>query len=252
MIRVLLPVPILAALLVASPLHGQASKYQFKVDERYSLSWWQVSPHLNHLWANTCPGEPSWQPGDERSSGWSYDGKKAPKSYHANTIDTIHVPLYPRPVATPICPSAVSGTITASDSNSWSGVSGRLDIKADAFVTGLDMRDRYATRAVLQASSYPTIGFRIDSLVNVVPGDTVRATAVGVFELRGARVPKRVPVMAWREAGGLRVTGQFRIYAIDLVEIYKMSRVVLGLGVGTGIWRYVHLGFDVVLRSDGS
>src|SRR5882757_8516136 len=44
---------------------------RWTVDPKASLAWWQVSPHLNHLWATTCPGEPSWRPGEGRSSGWN-------------------------------------------------------------------------------------------------------------------------------------------------------------------------------------
>jgi len=229
--------------------HAQQAK-RYKVDEATSLAWWQISPHLNHLWATTCPQEPNWQPGDERGSGWAFDPKKAPKTGHSNTIDTIHVPIYPRPVgqAQPICPSAVRGEIAATDLDNAKGVKGLISIRADAFVTGLPMRDEYARKAVLQAQSYPDIRFHLDSLTNVHRGDTLTANAVGSFELRGVSNPLTVPLKAWKEAGGLRVVGKWTIPPSDLVEKYHVSLLSLGLGVGTGIWHYLHLGFDVVLR----
>ena len=241
------------ALLVASRAHAQTAQ-RFAVDERSSLAWWQVSPHLNHLWATTCPQDPNWQPGDERSSGWAFDPKKAPKTGHSNTIDTVHVPLYPRPAgqAQAICPAAVRGEIVAVDTNSWRGVKGLISIRADAFITGLSMRDEYARKAVLQSQSYPDIRFHLDSLVNIQGNDTVTASAIGRFELRGVSQPQVVPIKAWREGNGLRVTGKFTIRPAELVEKYRVSQLALGLGVGTGVWHYLHLGFDVVLQKGGA
>ena len=87
------------ALAVLTPAAVRAQSVKYKLDERASLAWWQMSPHLSHLWATTCPQETSWQPGDERSAGWIVDESRMPKTGHSNTIDTVHVPLYPRPVA---------------------------------------------------------------------------------------------------------------------------------------------------------
>src|SRR5256885_14699357 len=96
--------------------HAQ-SQVVFTVDHKASLAWWQISPHLNHLWATTCPQEPNWQPGDERSAGWAFNPAKVPSTGHSNVVDTIHVPLYPRPLGQvqPICSPAVRGEIAAAD-----------------------------------------------------------------------------------------------------------------------------------------
>lgn len=238
----------------ATPAEAQASKYRFSIDERASLAWWQISPHLNHLWATTCPQDPNWQPGDERSSGWAFDIRRVPSKGHANIVDTVHVPLYPRPVGKiqSYCTPAVRGEIVASDTITWQGVRGLISIRADAFVTGLTARDEYAKKAVLQSPMYPDIRFHLDSLTDVQPGDTLRAKAMGALELHGVIEQTIVPLKAWREAGGLRVTGKFDMPPTALVEKYKVSRLVLGLGVGTAIWKYLHLGFDVILRSPAS
>jgi hypothetical protein len=230
------------------PATASAQAFRFKVSERSSLAWWQMSPHLNHLWATTCPGEPSWQPGEERSSGWTVDSKRMPKTGHSNVVDTINVPVYPRPVASETCAAAVRGEITATDTVNWTGTKGLILVRGDQLITGLDMRDNYARKAVLQTSAFPDIKFQIDSLVNVRrSNDTLYATAIGSLELRAVRAPKKVQVVAWQEPLGLRVTAKFLFPSAELVEVFKMSRMSLGLGVGTGIWRYVHLGIDAIL-----
>ncbi|MBI4421656.1 MAG: YceI family protein, partial [Gemmatimonadetes bacterium] len=215
----------LLAVATATPASAQEARYRLAIDERSSLAWWQVSPHLNHLWATTCPTEPSWQPGDDRSAGWAFDITRAPAQGHAAVVDTVHIPLYPRPagMAQPICAPAVRGEIVAADTAAWRGVHGVVSIRADAFITGLTMRDNFAKKAILQSDRYPDIRFRVDSLIDVQRGDTLTAKAVGRFEFRGVSTPTVVPVKAWREAGGLRVIGKFTLLPVELVEKYKVS-----------------------------
>jgi hypothetical protein len=110
------------------------------------------------------------------------------------------------------------------------------------------MRDDFAKNSVLQTHKYQEITFRIDSLVAVQPGDTLRAIAVGVFGLHGVQEPMRIPVKAWREAGGLRVTGRADLQARDMETKYNISKWALGLGVGSAIWQMLHVGIDVVLK----
>ena len=238
------------ALAVLAPAAVRAQEVKFKIDERSSLAWWQMSPHLLHLWATTCPGEPSWQPGAERSSGWIVDEKRYPKTGHSNTIDTVHVPLFPRPVAQSVCTPAVHGEFSVRDTVRWTGVKGIVAVRVEHLITGLEMRDNYARKAVLQTSSYPEVKFQIDSMVNQrKSGDTLIADVIGIFEMRGVRVPKSVRIHAWHEPLGLRVTAKFKFPGTELPEVYKMSRLSLGLGVGTGLWKIVHLGVDAVLTT---
>ena len=101
---------------------ADAQQSRWIVDSKWSLAWWQVDPHLNHLWATTCPAEPSWQPGEGRSSGWSVrSGPDIKTNTFANVSDTIHVPLYPRRTARPLCKEAVQGHLVVSDSVEGSG-----------------------------------------------------------------------------------------------------------------------------------
>ncbi|MGH9836985.1 MAG: hypothetical protein ACRD9Y_28495, partial [Blastocatellia bacterium] len=104
----------------------------------------------------------------------------------------------------------------------------------------------------LHTTRYPELRFTIDSLVDVQPGDTLRATAVGVFEAHGVRHPARAPVVAWRDPAGFRVRAQFSVPATALIEEFKMSRWALGMGVVSRRWNTVYMGVDVILRPTAS
>src|SRR5437870_6293491 len=104
----------LAAALVGLLAAAGAAPAQTRwtVDPKTSLAWWQVSPHLNHLWATTCPAEPSWRPGEGRSTGWSINPLlKMPATGYANVEDTVHVPLFPRHWVNSVCVEAVGGEV---------------------------------------------------------------------------------------------------------------------------------------------
>lgn len=227
-----------------------AAQNRWRVDPRASLAWWQVNPHLNHLWATTCPEDPAWRPGEGRSSGWVIgEGLKPPKHGYAAVSDTTIVPLYPRKEVSPLCTEAVEGEITVADTARWLGVSGQVTVSGDALITGEERRDAYTRQAILQTERYPQIRFIIDSVVNVThEADTVRGTAVGKFNLHGVTRPMTAGVRAWPTAGGLRVLAKFHVPAMDLTQVYGLSRFALGLGVTTRIWHHLFMGVDVVLR----
>jgi len=226
------------------------AQVRWSVDPKASLAWWQVNPHLNHLWATTCPAETSWRPGEGRSAGWIIGEQlRAPKQGYAAVSDTTIVPLWPRPEALPVCTDAVKGDVLVADTVTWQGVRGQVSVRADALITGENRRDAFTRQAILQTSRYPEIRFTIDSVVNVThQADTLRGTAVGVLSLHGVAKPMTAAVRAWPEAGGLRVLGKFRVLASQLVPEYGFSSFALGLGVGTKIWHHLYMGIDVVLR----
>ena len=90
---------VLGLLGIATAAFAQTSAEpsRWTVDSKTSLAWWQMSPNLNHLWATTCPGDPSWRPGEDRSPGWNFDPNlRLPKTGYSNVDDTINVPLFPR------------------------------------------------------------------------------------------------------------------------------------------------------------
>lgn len=228
---------------------GALAQTRWTVDPRASLAWWQVSPHLNHLWATTCPEEPTWRPGEGRSSGWVLGGLRPPKQGYANVGDTSKVPLYPRPRALPVCSEAVEGQVTAADTVTWRGVTGEVIVLAEGLISGHEARDVFTSKSILQTDRYPDIRFAIDSLVNVTrAGDTLRATAVGIFRVRELPTRMNAVVQAWPEAGGLRVTARLHAPAEWLTKEFGLSRFALGLGVTTAIWQDFFMGVDVVLR----
>src|SRR5438132_6545877 len=101
---------LLGLLVVASAASAQT---RWVVDSKASLAWWQINPHLHHLWATTCPGEPSWRPGEGRSSGWAINpALPLAETGYGLTDDTIHVPKYPRHrIHQGVCAEAVRGDV---------------------------------------------------------------------------------------------------------------------------------------------
>lgn len=249
--RAALTVTALAAAVTLIPTaaaHAQSA--QLRVDSKSSLAWWQMNPHMGHLWATSCPQDPGWVAG----SGSTYKasdveaGKKPPSvAYYIEK----KIPLYPRgPVADVCSPSAVHGMIQAENLATLKGVRGVISVRANELTVGVDLRNKFVA-TVLETDRYPEMRFRIDSLTKVQLGDTIQANAVGSLYIHGVDKPMTVPVKAWREADGLRVLSTFQVDAHDLVETFKLSRWKLGLGVGTNLWKYLHMGVDVVLREPG-
>jgi hypothetical protein len=236
----------LVGLLVA--VAAVPAQMRWTVDPKTSLAWWQMSPHLNHLWGTTCPAEPSWVPGEGRSAGWA--GATVPtKTREAAIEDTVNVPLHPRRTARPICTEAVRGEVVVLDTVHWRGVRGAVAVQGDALITGLDLRDALMHRT-LETTRFPAIQFTLDSLVDVSrQADTLRGTAVGVVSLHGHEKPVRAAFQTWPVAGGRRVLAKFRVPAASLVTEFGLSRMALDLGVGTDIWKNFFMGVDLVVRA---
>jgi hypothetical protein len=222
-----------------------------------SLAWWQVDPHMNQLWATTCPAEPSWQPGEGRSSGWGVVTTPDPDiDKWSGVSDTIHVPVYPRRTAWPVCAEAVQGQFVVSDTATGRGVHGQVTIRPDALVTGETRRDAWARDAVLQTAQYPEIRFTVDSFVDVSRQvDTLRGTAVGVLSLHGQEKPTTAAVKAYWDAdgAGFRVLAKIRMPARSLVDEFWPGCLVrrgcvFGLGVAMNIWKTMFFGADLLLR----
>jgi polyisoprenoid-binding protein YceI len=239
-------VGLLAALTV--PGHAQT---RWTVDKRVSLVWWQVSPHLNHLWATTCPNEPSWRPGDNRSPGWTIrPDLKLPKGGDNNDDDTLHVPLWPRDRVNPVCTEAVQGLIVLPDTVTWRGATGEIKVLADALVTGEGMRD-ILMHASLETHSFPEIRFKLDSLVNMTrTGNEVVGTAVGTLTVRNQLKPVVASVRAFPIAGGMRVFVKWWIDAHELSSNWTPRLKHLGLGAKTNLWHYFFMGADLVFRTE--
>lgn len=240
---------LMAASLASSPSAWSqtAEVVRYSADSRASLAWWQMNPHFGHLWATTCPGDPSWQPGEGRSPQYYIDYLRRPEIKESGIRDP-RIPLYPRKRIRYVCKPAVAGVVELRDtSDLGSLVSAQVSVLADSLVTGLDMRDIYARRRVLETRQYPALRFEVDSLISIVRADTLTATAVGTFEAHGVRVPMKSPIKVWREGGGIRVQSHFSIPAADLVDVYGMSPFALGMGVRMKQWKELHMGVDMLL-----
>jgi YceI-like protein len=235
---------------ITSTLAAQtASRGKWSIKPRESLAWWQVEPNYGHLWATTCPGDPSWSAGESRSSGYNYRDEQVAVTAQLNS----RIPLFPRGKVTPVCGDAVHGDISIADTVGWKGVSGTIVINSHDLTTGADFRDSYAHKAVLKTNAYPTIEFTIDSLTDVrVEGDTIRATALGQLLLIGKLHPKGARLVAWKVDGGLRVRGQIQVPAKDMTGSLGLSKFALNMGVVLGRWDTLYMGIDVVLKSPGT
>lgn len=242
---------VILGLCAAAPATAQVTS-RMTVEPKTSLAWWQMDPHYEHLWSTTCPADPSWQPGEGRDPGLYTDYGTRPVTVAAGLSDA-RVPLFPRYRVRPICRQAVRGEITVADVATLSGVRGTISILGDSLFTGLEMRDTYERRAVLETARYPEITFRIDSLVDVQRGDTIKATAIGALTVHGGTIAVRAPVRAWQDpTAGLRVRAQISVPARTLTDDFHMSKVALSMGVVMKRWKTAHMGIDVILKPAGS
>lgn len=222
------------------------SRGKWAIMPRESLAWWQVEPNYGHLWATTCPGDPSWSAGESRSSGYNYTDEHIAVTAKLNS----RIPLFPRGKVTPVCGDAVHGDIAISDTVRWRGVSGTISIDAHDLTTGADFRDAYAQKAVLKSNAFPTIDFTIDSLTELrVDADTIRATALGTLTIVGKQHTKSARLVAWRVPQGLRVRGQIQVPAKDMTGVMGLSKWALNMGVVLGRWDTLYMGIDIILKS---
>ena len=244
---------IVALLLFAGVGAGNlpAQSRHMTIDTKTSLAWWQIDPHYEHLWSTTCPADPSWQPGEGRDPGQYTDYASRPKTVAAGRGET-RIPLFPRYRVRPVCRQAVSGELTIDDTVHLRGVRGKVALLPDSLETGLTMRDSYERHAVFETSRYPLVTFAIDSLVDVQPGDTIRATAVGELTVHGVTAPVRAPVTATHDAAGFRVRTQFFMPASALIDVFQMSKWALMMGVTLKRWKTIHMGVDLILKPTGS
>ena len=252
--RALLCTAAVLGLLAIAAVPAQA-QLRLVADKKSSLAWWQINPHMNHLWATSCPGEPSWRPGEGRSSGWVIGKMFSPAKHgDAGIKDTTIIPLYPRRRVRPVCAEAVTAAVTVNDTTKWAGVTGDVSVLAASMITGEDNRDEYAREKILQVIQYPEVAYHIDSVTEVrVSHDTVRAYGYGTLTLKGVKQPNVVSNLRfWPEEGGMRVMGKLRFDAIDLINVYGISSFALGLGVGVRVWEHVYLGVDLLMRREAN
>jgi len=243
----------LAASLVGllAPVSAAPAQTRWSIDTKASLAWWQVSPHLNHLWATTCPQEPTWRPGESRSSGWNVDPNLRSPIGTGHVPDTVHVPFYPRFRVRSVCTEAVQGEVILPDTVKWRGAHGEVTVRSDALITGVQMRDA-TMHQILEASRYPEIRFTLDSLVGMTRHlDTLRGSAVGTLTVRGVSKPTTAVMKVYPVGGALRVLVKWHIPAPELHELTPAINL-FGLGVNTKIWKDFFMGADLVFRPEAT
>jgi len=221
------------------------------VDPRVSLVWWQMSPHLNHLWATTCPEDRSWRPGENRSPGWRISPRlRLPQSGFANTDDTINVPLYPRDEVYSVCSQAVQGEILLPDTVTWRGAHGEVTAIAEALISGEAMRD-ILMHQVMETNRFPQIHFTLDSVCGLTKeANTLVGSALGTLTVRGVVEPITAAVKVFPDAGGMRVLAKWRITADTLTRKLIPKLRVYGLGGNTNLWHDFFMGADLVFRAE--
>jgi len=247
------PVHLIVAVVLAGIVAtvGAQAQVVWTVDQKSSLGWWQVNPHYNQLWATTCPGDPSWQPGEGRSPGWNTNPTlNSPRSGQGGESDTIHVPFYPRRKVRSECPEAVQGQVVLPDTLTWRGAHGEIAVKSDGLISGENMRDHLAKK-LIRSTHYPWIRFRIDSLVDMTrQADSLVGKAMGVLMVNGGEKPLTAVIRAKpSDIGGTRVWAKLHMPASVLFEEFQISKYVL-MGAGTGIWRELFMGVDLVMRPE--
>ena len=241
---------LVASILWLQPVSAQTST-TYTVDQDRSLAWWQIDPHYGHLWASTCPDDPSWQPGEGHSPGYYINYATRPKIKTTKVAEK-KIPLFPRRTVRPNCRHAVSGSVTTTDASALANVKGMIVMLSDSLETGADHRNAFSRKYVFNGAAYPAVKFTIDSISGVTAaGDTTSAVAIGIFELRGVRHPTRVQITSVKTPQGLRVRGMFAMPAAELEHTYGVSKVAMGGGVGLSLWDTLFMGFDLIMVPSG-
>lgn len=236
-----------AVLAVVIPVkQAAAQQTNYVLDHFRSSVWWQLDPHFGHLWATTCPNDPSWQPGEGHSSGYVVTKKGNQKIKMTNESAGVF-PLFPRDTVRANCRGAVSGTFASTDAKRYAGMKGTVMVAIDSITNGSDSRDLFARKYIYSAAKYPFMQFTVDSLSDVrMSNDTVTAVAVGTFQFRGVAKPTRVQVQGVKDPSGLRVRGLWAMPAKELTGTYGVSKTALSMGVGAKLWDTVFMGFDLI------
>ena len=238
---------VIMLVLSTSRAASQVSDVRFTIDRDASLSWYQVNPHTSLLWGTTCPSDPFWRAGDSRGEPGGTRGLALPKTGSAMVAEKV-IPLWQRPRASAVCRRAVRGEFTAADTVNWRGVKGTIWIKPDSLYSGLWARDRTANRDIFGIYNWPEIKFVVDSLADLVPGDTVRGNAYGSFFFRNVETPTVAALSMWRDPLGLRVMTRVSMVPTDLVEVYGVSIHGIRLGLSSGNWQLIWFGVDAILN----
>jgi YceI-like domain len=232
------PRVLLFALCLTIPVSGVAQTTQrtWKVDTSRSRAWYLIQPHYGHLYASTC----------------RYDYELGSQNLKGSSPNGLHSGPDPRKGLSPAgtgqsCANAIVGEISAENPNTWTKARASIVVSLDSLVGPSASRDHHLKTQILHTEKQPVAKFVFDSLVKMVPGDTVTAVVAGTMELNG--VPKSVlaPAKIWFEPdGSLRVNAEVGLHPRALVNDYKFERRWIGLG--WFMWTTLTFGVDLLLR----
>ena len=126
---------------------------------------------------------------------------------------------------------------------SLSEVHGFVEMRAKNLTTNNGLRDR-DMRKTLDADTYPTIRFDLDSVaVRTDAPDSARIELVGRMSIHGVTRLIRLPAKLQRQQHELRVTGSYELFLPN----YGVTRLKRMLGV-LSMDETIRIGFDVTFN----
>jgi hypothetical protein len=225
------PRVLLFAFSLAIPVSGLAQNPQrtWKVDPGRSRAWYLIQPHYGHLFASTCRYD--YDQGSVNLKGSSPNG------------------LHSGPGR--LCANAILGEITAENPTTWLKARAAIVVILDSLVGPSPSRDHHLKTQILHTEKQPVAKFVFDSLVKMVPGDTVKAVVAGTVELNGVPKPVLAPATIWFQAdGSLRVNAEVGLHPRAPVNDYQFKRQWIGLG--WFMWNTLTFGVDLLLRESAA
>ncbi|HEV8264068.1 MAG TPA: YceI family protein [Gemmatimonadales bacterium] len=215
---------------------SQTAPRRWTVDASLSRAWYLIRPHYGHLYGSTCRAD--YEEGAADLGGDVQYG--------------IHSGADPRRGLRPPgtghpCSPAIDAEFAASDTAGWKDLRATIVVQLDYIVGPSKRRDDHMKDQIMKTHLHPQARFTLDSLTRVQPGDTIRAIAVGTFELYGTRRPISAPAVAWFDStGDLHVNAEFTMPPRALVTDYGVGR--LWIGLGWYMWKTLTVGVDLHLK----
>jgi len=215
---------------------SQTRPRRWIADASVSRAWYLIRPHYGHLYGSTCRAD--YEEGASDLSG------KVEYGIHSGG-DPRHG-LKPLGEGHP-CSPAIDAEFSSSDTVTWRDLKAMVVVRIDYIVGPSKRRDDHMKDQIMRTHLHPRVRFTLDSLTSVQAGDTLRAIAMGTFELYGTPRSISAPVVAWFDASGdLFVNAEFTLPPRALVTDYGVGR--LWIGLGWYMWKTLTVGVDLHLK----
>jgi hypothetical protein len=221
---------------LAATAASQTGPTRWTADASVNRAWYLIRPHYGHLYGSTCRADYEEGAADLggdvqygiHSGGDPREGLKPPGAEHP-------------------CSPAIDVELVAADTVTWKDLKGTIVVRLDYLVGPAKRRDDHMKDQIMKTHLHPVARFTLDSLTNVRAGDTIRAVALGTFELYGTARKIAAPVRAWfDQSGDLIVNAEYTMTPRALVTEYGVSRVWIGLG--WYMWKTLTIGVDLRLK----